>query len=178
MKFRAYCIIVLSETAGVLNEIIKISERNPSVIDGKGLFIATFVSTSTAEEITEYFKLNNRNFMVFELKTDTSGFHITKDNINEGLFGFLKGFYDNEQNDMTNKLMEDIQMSSTTRNVKKNNLDNKPKTKVTKDVLASTEEKISKMSKDEKSIYLNEIIDKGVENLTEEDKKILELLAK
>lgn len=176
MKFRAYCIIVLSETTGVLKEIVKISEINPNYIDGKGLFIATFTSTASVVELTEYFKLNNRNFMVFELKDDSSGFNIIKDNINEGLFGFLKNFYSDEQ---TAKLMEDIQMSSTTKNTKRSELNDKPKKQPPKkNDLVSTEEKIAKMSKDEKSNYLNEIIDKGVENLTEDDKKILELLAK
>jgi len=170
MKFRAYCIIVISDTVGVLKEIIKISETNPNVVDGKGLLISTFVSTSTINEITEFFKLNNRNFMVFELKEDSAGFHITKENVNDGLFGFLKEFYLDKQNELTNKLMEDIK--SVTAN-------KKTKTKVkTQPENRLTEDEISKMSKDERGEYLNNIIDKGVENLTEEDKKILKLLAK
>lgn len=177
MKFRAYCIIVIGDTMGVINEIVKISETQPSALDGKGLYIATFISASSPSELTEFFKLDKRNFMIFELNNETSGVNIMKEETHQGLFGFLKTFKQDDINEMTDRLMNDIKLTSDTRDFKssikiKKITDVKPiKTKI-------TEKEIGEMTKTQKEKILNEMIDNGLEKLSENDKKILELLAK
>jgi hypothetical protein len=109
-----------------------------------------------------------------------SGFNFTKENINEGLFGFLK---DNSVNDKRDELLKEILTTSDTRTSKSsyNNPLNNTK-KYTQTIKVSekkmTLEDVEKMSKDEKEDMWNKLVDNGVENLTEEDKKILQLLSK
>jgi hypothetical protein len=112
MKFRNYCIVVMGDTRDVLGEIIKVAETKPNVLDAKGILIATFSSVAEPRELTDYFKLNGRNFLIFDLSSENSGFHMVKDEINEGLFGFLKDMNDETLKQKTDSLIEEI--SSTT----------------------------------------------------------------
>lgn len=130
MKFRNYCIVVMGNTKDVLAEIIKISEIKPNVLDAKGVLIATFSSIAEPKELTEYFKSCNRNFLIFDLNPENSGFHITKPDINEGLFGFLKEMNEDILNVKFNSLIEEISSTTVT-------------TKVTqKDTVSSLEEQL------------------------------------
>jgi hypothetical protein len=177
MRFRAYCIIVIGDTIGVIDEIMKITETQPSVVDGKGLYIATFISASSPSELTEFFKLDNRNFLLFELNEETSGFHITKEETHQGLFGFLNTLKQENIDEMTNKLMKEIRLTSDTRDFK-GFIKRKKNKAVSVSKLKLTEHDISNMSKTQKEKLLNELIDSGLKNLTDSDKKILELLTK
>ena len=80
----------MGETKGALDEIIKISETKPNLLDAKGILIATFSSIAEPSELTEWFIENNRSFLIFDLSKKSSGFNIIKKEIHEGLFGFLK----------------------------------------------------------------------------------------
>lgn len=177
MKFRAYCILLVGNTKDILNEIRKISEDEPRIINGKGLYIATFISASSPSELTEFFTIDNRNFFLFELDNKTSGYNIIDKHLNDGLFGFLAAFK-KDVNDMNEKLMEDIRLSSETTS-------NKFEWKSTSTAVRGkvkekkiTEEDIGKMSKKEREKLFNEMIDNGINNLTENDKKILYFLTK
>jgi len=181
MKFRAYCIMVIGDTMGIINEILKISETQPSAIDGKGLYIATFISASSPSELTEFFKLDKRNFMLFELNNETSGVNLIKEDMHQGLFGFLKTFKQENIDEMTDRLMNDIKLTSDTRDFKSTMKSNEiTESKIVKKEI--TEKEIEKMTKQEREILFNELfnemMDKGVEKMSENDKKILELLAK
>ena len=181
MKFRAYCIMVIGDTMGIMNEIVKISETQPSAIDGKGLYIATFNSASSPSELTEFFKLDKRNFMLFELNNETSGVNILKEETHQGLFGFLKTFKQENIDEMTERLMNDIKLTSDTRDFKSSIKSKKiSEAKVVKPKI--TEKEINAMTKEQKELrfneMFNEMMDKGVGEMSETDKKILELLAK
>jgi hypothetical protein len=102
----------MGDTRDVLGEIIKVAETKPNVLDAKGILIATFSSVAEPRELTDYFKLNGRNFLIFDLSSENSGFHMVKDEINEGLFGFLKDMNDETLKQKTDSLIEEI--SSTT----------------------------------------------------------------
>jgi hypothetical protein len=114
MKFKPFCILVIGDTMGVMDEIRKISETEPSHIDGKGLYIATFVSALPIEVITDTFTVDRRNFMLFELNRQTAGFNLVKPEMHEGLFGFLAIFKKKELDDMTDRLLHDIKLTSET----------------------------------------------------------------
>ena len=172
MKFRNYCIVVMGNTSGVQAEIAKICEGDPNVLDAKGVLIATFTSFAEPSELTAWFTENNRNFLIFDLDKKNSGFNITKKEIHEGLFGFLKNVNTNEMND---NFLKSVSLSSETKDVKT----------VKKPISDSLKKKnkldpkyIEKLSPSEKQELLNELIDSGLDNLTEADKKLLTLLAK
>lgn len=180
MKFRAYCIVVIGDTMGVMNEIVKISETQPSAIDGKGLFIATFISASSPNELTEFFKEDKRNFLLFELNNDTCGVNLMKEEMHQGLFGFLKTFRQENLDEMTERLMNDIKLTSDTPTNKAGWKAPASKTRgaVKQKPKEITEKDIMEMTKTQKEKMLNEMIDNGLEKLTEKQKKLLELLVK
>ncbi len=167
MKFRNYCLIVMGkDIISVIPEIEKVSESEPNILNANGIIIATFCSVSTPPELTEWFKLNERSFVIFDLTPSVSGFNITKPEIHEGLFGFLKTFNLEEKSE---ELFREIKLSSETKSFKaKLKTPPLPK-KLTKD-------DIKKMSKDDKQALVNKIIDNGVENMTDDDKLILQFI--
>jgi len=158
----------MGDSTGVLMEIEKISEMKPNILDAKGILIATFSSVSTPKELNDWFRLNKRNFLLFDLNTESSGFNITKKSIEEGLFGFLKT---TNIEDKSAELIREIYMSSNTQT-----FDGSIKQSVVEKKI--TEEDIQKMTKLEKDNMMNKILENGVEKLTEYDKKILFFLAK
>ena len=174
MKFRNYCLVIMGNTDGVSIEIEKISETKPSMITapGGGLIIATFSSAISPNELNDWFMINDRSFLLFDLNSDGSKFNITKQNIHEGLFGFLKTI---NLEDKTDRLLREINLTSDTKN-------NKTAIKPLKgDKLKDTkisELDIAKMSNKAKDEMLNKIMDNGVENLTDYQKKLLQILSK
>jgi hypothetical protein len=160
----------MGDTKGVLNEITKISETKPNVLDAKGVLIATFSSIAEPNELTEWFTENNRNFLIFDLNKKSSGFNITKKEIHEGLFGFL-----NEINvdEMGEKFIQSIDLKHDSVYVEPQSKPLRPSLMFNLDP-----DEIQKMGLSEKEELLNKLIDFGLEKLSEEDKKILPLLAK
>lgn len=180
MKFRNYCIVVMGDTKDVLVEVTKVAETKPNYLDAKGILIATFSSAAAPNELTDYFRLNNRSFLLFDLSKDNSGYHITKKPIHEGLFGFLDMIGDSELRSKSEEFIKEVTFSSDT----KNDMSNVQKTQEhRKEVTPSpigkkiTDADINKMSKKEKDELLNIILEKGVNNLTENDKDLAQKLA-
>lgn len=157
----------MGDTLGVQAEIQKISETTPNVLDAKGILISTFSSLAEPNELTEWFKENKRSFLVFELDQKTSGFNITKKQIHEGLFGWLDKIDTNVMSDEFFKSMSESVIKSKLKPLRKELKINKLDEKL-----------INNMSPKERHEKLNELIDNGLENLSEEDKKLLPLLAK
>lgn len=167
MKFRNYCMMVIGNTKAVYPEISKVSEGKPNFLDGKGMIIATFTSFMDPTELTDYFMSNDRNFLLFDLNTENSGYFITKPEIHESLFGFLKDMDEQELKNKSEEFLTVLKSDSSTAYTE---------TVATKCLV--TEKDIQSMTKVEKQDLFNKIIDSGVENLTEYDKKILDLLVK
>ena len=177
MKFNYYCVIIMGDTKNVLSEIEKISDGTPNVLDAKGIIISTLVSALTINEINEWFKLHNRSFFVFDLRK--SGFNITKPEIHEGLFSFLdidkKTILDKRMSDLLDAIEDAKTINEKSKKIKTGEpIDVKTIIKPKR----LTEEQIENMTISEKQEAMNKIIDSGVENLTEYDKKMLNLLAK
>jgi hypothetical protein len=161
MEFKNYCVVIMGETNGAMKEIEKISDSTPNVLDAKGIIISTFTSIMDVKEITEWFKSNNRSFLVFDLDENSSGVSITKENVHEKLFGFLQELNPIELNNKTQSFIKTV----GDENISDENTE-------------LTETDIEKMSKENRQDLMNQFIDNGLENLTENDKKILSLLAK
>lgn len=163
MKFRNYCVVIMGNTKNVLPEIEKISESKVNVLDAKGILIATFSSNFEPCELTDWFKDNNRSFLVFDLNTNNSGFNITKSDVHEGLFSFLNN---EDLEEKARELLHTIEDARIVSRMKKN----KPTEITIEDVM--------KLTIVEKKEMFDKILDKGAENFTENDKKIMSFLVK
>lgn len=150
----------MGRTEGVTIEIEKISESKPNILNAKGLVIATFTTFVSVQEISAWFKMNKRSFFIFELNEETSDCFIDKVQIQEGLFGFLKNINKDKLENKTQEFLDVIGVEVSPIN---NEL---------------TESDIMALTQDEKDDLLNKFFDNGTENLTEEDKKIINLLSK
>ena len=170
MKFRNYCLVVMGNTKDVLLEVIKVSETKPNTLDAKGIFITTFTSNIEPRELTDFFRLNKRTFLLFDLNSENSGFFFSKKEIHEGLFGFLRDMGDDDLRQKTEDLIAEI--SSTTVNNGSIRTKNK---KAPEDEISMKD--IKKMTPDEKNELTNKLIDKGVDNLSETDIKLLNMLS-
>ena len=173
MKFKNFCLVIIGPTKDVKKEIEKISESKPNMLDGKGMLIATFTSFVDVNEISTWFTINNRNFLLFELNKETSGYFLTKPDLHNGLFGFLT---ENtvDLTEKTNNFLNSITSSSNISDIKFSSITT---TASTVEYLIS-EKDIEKMTKLEKDNLYNKIIDNGIDKLTDNDKKILTLLCK
>ena len=164
----------MGDTKNVLSEIEKVSETPPNILDAKGILISTFSSVLKPNELTDWFRLNKRNFLLFDLNPNTSGFNILKKEIHNGLFGFITANAD-ELNLKSYDLTKAIELTSDTKNIK-TNLKGKVVEKTITEKLSDSD--IKKMSIPQREKMLNKIMDKGVKNLSEDEKKLLQRLAK
>lgn len=121
----------MGDTQNVLGEIIKVSDTKPNVLDAKGILIATFSSIADPRELTDYFKLNGRNFLLFDLNSENSGFHMVKNEINEGLFGFLKDMNSETLKQKTDNLIHEISSTTVTRKFNSKSKDSQVDTSIT-----------------------------------------------
>lgn len=169
MKLRNYCIIVMGNTIDVLKEIQSVADSQPNTLNAVGIMIATFASFAEPPELTDFFKERQRDFVLFDLNTQNSGFNFLKDNIQQGLFGFLNEHTDEELRDRTADLVKEL-TSSTVADGTSTAPEETTKTKISL-------EDIDKMSQKDKDELLDKLIDKGQEKLSNYEKKILKKLA-
>ena len=177
MRFRNYCAIIMGKFDKnlVIEELKKLSESPTNSIDTGGIMIATFTSVLEPNEIGDLFTSLELNNLVFDLDQKSSYVHMNNPMLQEGLFGLISNINNQDLDNMTSRLIRDISMSSSTRN--HSGPPKAPKAAKKRNNLP-TEEEIGKMTKTEKDNWLNKFIDNGLENLTDSDKKIIELLAK
>lgn len=171
MYFKNYCIVFMGDTTNCLETLNQLSEMPPRILNAKGILISTFTSVLNVNEITAFYKMENKNFLVFELDDKKSGYNITKKNISDGLFSFLDDAKSGE--DLVKKVFMDSNRAKNSK-ISTKNLD----VDTVKDEYEISEVDIEKMVPSEKQEMINKLIDNGVENLTEKDKKLLELLSK
>jgi hypothetical protein len=148
------CLVIMENTKGILNEIEKVTLDTPSFINAKGIFISTFTTNKSIGELKKFFKDKNRNFLMFEIDVTTSAYHFLNKELENGLFMFADIERDNDDVWSGINILDSKDMNSEI-----------------------TEKSILKMTKEEKENKLNELIDKGIENLSNEEKNILNLLA-
>ena len=172
MRFRNYCIVVMgvTENETIKREIEKVSDSKINILDARGIVIGTFTSALSTRELSDLFKLNERNFLLFDLNEDNAGFNFNKLEIHEGLFGFLKEMNEDSLEDKVAEFLKDVETHDVKRVVRPRRDYSKPK--------KLTQGDIDKMSNKEKDELQNKIIDNGLENMTEYDKEILSYLWK
>ena len=99
------------------------------------------------------------------MDTESSGVNIIKQDIHQGLFGFIN---DVDLEEKARELLDTIHEAKIDAKIK-------AKKESEKEI---TEEDIKKMKAEEKKELFDKILDKGVSKMTENDKKILPFLAK
>lgn len=163
MKFRNYCLVVFGPKNGIMSEVISVSEIEPNVLDAKGITVLTFTSNIEPKELNDYFRMNGRNFLIFDLSPEHSGFNFQKKDIMNGLFGYLKQMTPEvlkEKSDMLMKEFTEAEVEPVATNQKSVSI-----------------KQLNKMSSEEKNELLNSLIEKGInKTLTENDEKILKIL--
>lgn len=185
MRFRNYCVVIMGviDSATVKLEIQKVSESKTNILDAKGILIGTFTSALSPKELSDWFKLNERNFLVFDLDTECSGVNITKEGLHKDLFGFIDKMTNDDLTKKTNDFLKDVELSSTTSYTSYSDY-NRTSTTVRKLVKPKkiTQDDVDNMTQTEKEALQDKIIDankeNGMENMSEYDKEILSFLWK
>ena len=178
MEFKNYCLVVLGKVDRVKDEISKISETPVRYVDAKGIVIATFSTVATVGELKEFFILNNRSFLLFELNDNVSGVNLTNKAIHDHLFTNIG---DPELlKTMSTQLMNEIE-NSIGNNGKVPELITSGKSQTSLVRQKKTEFDridVSNLSIVERDKMINALLEKGAENLTETDKIILDKISK
>ena len=113
--------------------------------------------------MTDFFKDNNRSFLLFDLSSENSGFNITKKDVHDGLFSFLNDIdLEKKARDLLDTI-EDEKVISRMKNTQAKEI---------------TIEEVMKLTLSEKKEMFDKILDKGADNFTENDKKIMPFLIK
>jgi hypothetical protein len=189
INFKHYCAVFFNPTDDLNEEVGKICEEAPRTMKGKGISIYTFTSIVEVPVLTEYFKSYGRNFLLFDLNDENSGFNFIDKVKEDDLFGFLKSNEAGKDFEkLSNMLMDDIIKDSY------DTKESIPGIDVSKLLSDITPKKFGDlphpelydiyqtdihedMSKKDINEMVNKIIDKGVENLTDIDKKMLDKLS-
>jgi hypothetical protein len=154
---------VFGNSNGIMSEVISVSEIEPNVLDAKGIKVLTFTSNIEPKELNDYFRMNGRNFLIFDLSPEHSGFNFQKRDIMTGLFGYLKQMTPDvlkEKSDMLMKEFTEAEVEPVATNQKSVSL-----------------KQLNKMSSEEKNELLNTLIEKGInKTLTKNDEQILKIL--
>ena len=167
MILKNFCLIVIENTEGIQTDIIKIAEGNPRLLSTPTFAIATFSSAFTVNEIKELFINNNRSVIVFELIDNGYSAFLNNDQKHDFVFGHIEEFGKEIVQDITNKLMKEYLLDSKTK------LDNS----VThKERPAKKNIDIDKLTPEEKESMVDNLLDKGYKNLSEEDKELIRKL--
>lgn len=182
----------MGETDGALVEIDKISESRPRVLKSEGILITTFKSVARAKEIEDYLTSLKRNFFIFEVGGHNTGYNIINKMISKDLFSHIEDEIKSgdiipmtsyQEKIMFPKFIEGQEMLSYKERVEyiTNMLDDEGY-----DYLTTEDKRFyidickedPKFIEGQEKIVIEQIIDKGYENLSDEDKELLKILSK
>lgn len=185
MKFRNFCLVVLGDVVGAKDEIKRISESGLNILESKNIIISTFSTAVNISELNDYFKLNNRNFIIFEMLNGTYSAYLKDEKINEQLFESIKRKNPEVLEEMTNQLFTEILSQYKNRSTTTSHSGFSEPVSTIKHETAveikddsEIEDFIKTLSETDKIQLINDLIDKGSDNLTDHDKKCLKFLTK
>jgi hypothetical protein len=185
MIFKHFCAVFFSPTDDLNIEVDKISEGKVRLMSGKNISIFTFSTILDTYSLTDYFKSLDRNFLLFKLDNESSGFSFNDKDKENDLFGFLKDKKnDNNLENLSNSLLDNFLNDSLS---SYNVIPDIPTPisgsvfNMNKEIEVKNDKEInydySNMTKTEINKEIDKLIDKGVDNLTEIDKKTLQKLS-
>ena len=179
MNLKNYCIVVIGDTEGILPEILKISDSKPKKINSVGIFICTFISVADAKELEDYFKSLGRNFFLFEVGANNSGYSINNKDKHDGLFKDMEKNF-NDLKSKSDRIMDEIAESlQNSGNTEEDTpvINFKMETKTVKSDTRPNKSYYNNLSISEKETMINEILDKGIDNISDFDKKVLDIIS-
>jgi hypothetical protein len=181
MKFRNYCIVFIGDVNGVRPEVLKIAEKVKFLGD-KGMTISTFISVAEPAELSDYFKSLNRNFLLFDLNKDYSRVNLLDKKKHAELFEIFDKHTDKTLEEMSNKLIDEINetlnKTSFTGDSKSYDMGEPLFSKILEPKTYKKRVDLKSLSKKQKEEIINDILDKGYDNLDEYDIKILKKVSK
>jgi len=166
MVFKDYCIILMANTLGGLDEINRVSKTIHGFIDAKGVLMVTFTTNISLDNLKTFFQDKNRNFFIFDLDEKSSAVSLVSNTKHDTLFGFLSS---------TNKFERSLDIDSFIINSDKN-IEVKEAEVITSKLNKLNKNEIEEMSPSDKQKKLDELIEFGLEKLSEHDKNLLRLL--
>ena len=110
MKFRNYCLIVIGNDKKCVSDIAIVAENEPTVLYMDNMILSTFIANAEPSEIGEFLKLDNIEFLLFDLDSKSSSFNLSDMKISEQLFGLINK---NNPTELTDKLNDYIIRDST-----------------------------------------------------------------
>ena len=155
IMMRPYCLIGMGDIKGIKEDLQFISETESNFVCGDSLIIATFMSTLRIIEMEEFFNMNDRAYILFELTPGFFASNLQNPKYQQALFGHITH---------TNTLLTG-EMENTL-----------------KEFISNIEEDLDELNKIVRPKLINnptvdEILDKisevGIENLTTKEKEIL-----
>ena len=178
MKFINYCIIVLNDPGNIRMEINNIADSGGKIkwIESTGIVISTFTSLATPSELSDYFTQYNHNFFLFDLDKDSSGYNLTRKTIEHKLFSHLTD--STELEDRKNRLMEEINETSNIKPIistdSGSTINDIPELNIKVNSRHIKSESVilinDSMNKKDITFMVDELLDKGIKNLTDADK--------
>ena len=179
MKFKNFCLVVLGNVLNVKDEISKISGTEVRYVDAKGICMATFSTVVTANELKEYFTSHGRSFILFEMGEDNYGVNLTNKTIHDHLFSEIEQNGVEMASTMTAELMSEIVRTVGTQVMPEAKISGSSQTEVSKIKIDDFKDiDVAALSISEKENIVNTILDKGIENISSYDKKLLSKLTK
>lgn len=187
MKIFNYCVVFFVPLHGTTDDIYDISIDSHRIMKGKGISLISFSSTYGVKEISKILKNNERNFLIFNLDDEMSGFNLTDKEKESEFFGFINNVDSFEQlKKNSDDLLDDLSKTNF-----KHDLESTNNFEETYNYLYGKKTPLNydfnnefldidfeNLSSDEKNYLINGIIDKGIENLNDNDKKVLNRLSK
>lgn len=175
-----YCVVVLGRVEGAKDEISKVSQTPPKYMDAKGLVISVFKSAMNTRELTDYFKLSGRTFLLFELGDDNFGVHLNE-KFNRFLFGGLISEITEEEEDISKDVLDTLEnnMRREARNYQYDEYKETTSSGMTEEDVVTTgsTEEFGKMTEEQQKKEVDTIIGKisssGVNSLSEFELEIL-----
>ena len=176
MDFKNYCVLIMGKNIDkddLQDTIIGVSHNAPKFIDAQGIFFTTFMSAFKPKELKDLFTGDGRSVMVFDTDEESSACHLADLDLHNHLFGDLA---DNEAvKEISDSLMDEIRRTTQNSGTTTGNITRKA---IKAPARKNTKEYLSKLNKTELQDKTDEILDKGAENLTKEDKRLLKQIAK
>lgn len=162
MNLESYLLVSLGAIDGIKEDLLEISEGHPKYINAKNVFMCTFKSGLSCNEIKAFLDtVKGRTFFISVIDKKTLSVSLGSEKFDEHLFSgyidFIKGVDITDLQDPSNEGM----FSGTTTDTP------------TFKVFNANETKIRAMTDTEVKESIDLLLDKGYENLTEEDKDLL-----
>lgn len=147
-----YCLILFSVDEDLVDCVLRISETTPNILNYKSqdVKVITFASYFNINEITDFIKSYDINFLITAINKNTFGKNILDEQTDNDLFGFTY-----KSDSFINDIQETFGMCF-------------------ENMISFNIEDLYEGDEIEEKI--NQILDKGIKHITDNDKKLIEKL--